>query len=126
MEANILTTPFFSLYEPYAVSCALPYFWRMQTVLLTGVNGFTGHYLAEQLIKKGYGVVGTGKGTCRLSLTEENFIYQSLDITSDDEVQHVFNKYQPDTVIHSAAMTKPDECVLNNEAAYLINVTGTS
>ena len=95
-------------------------------MLLTGVNGFTGHYLAEQLIKKGYGVVGTGKGTCRLSLTEENFIYQSLDITSDDEVQQVFNKYQPDTVIHSAAMTKPDECELNNEAAYLVNVTGTS
>ena len=94
-------------------------------MLLTGVNGFTGYYLAAQLVEKGYKVVGTGKGACRLSLGAEHFRYESLDITNENEVQLVCNKYQPQTIVHAAAITKPDECELNKEAAYIVNVTGT-
>ena len=97
----------------------------MQTVLLTGVNGFAGHYLAEQLVKKDFQVIGTGKGACRLSVTK-NFIYEPLDFTNEEDVERIFHEYHPSIVIHSGAMTKPDECEQDKETAYLVNVTGTT
>lgn len=97
----------------------------MQTVLLTGVNGFTGHYLVEQLVEKGFKVIGTGKGDCRLSFSHKNFIYAPLNFTDKESVEQAFQMYQPDTLIHSGAMTKPDECELNKDAAFKVNVKGT-
>lgn len=103
----------------------LTYFWPMQTVLVTGINGFTGHYLAHELVTNGYRVIGTGKGACRLTLSDQQFIYEPLDFTVEDQVQHIFENYKPSIVVHSGAMTKPDDCELNREAAYDVNVTGT-
>ncbi|HZH37871.1 MAG TPA: NAD-dependent epimerase/dehydratase family protein, partial [Flavisolibacter sp.] len=34
----------------------------MQTVLITGANGFLGYYLTKQLLEKNYPVIATGKG----------------------------------------------------------------
>lgn len=97
----------------------------MQKVLITGVNGFVGSYLAEQLVQKGYSIMGTAKGESRLTLNTGNFTYKPLDFTDNNEVDNVLATYSPDVVIHCGAMSKPDECELNREKAYLVNVFGT-
>ena len=97
----------------------------MQTILITGANGFVGYYLSQLLLQKGYRVIATGKGECRLPFKGENFIYQSFDFTSATEVQKIFEEYKPAIVVHCGALSKPDECELNKENAYLTNVTGT-
>ncbi|MGN6401719.1 MAG: SDR family oxidoreductase [Flavisolibacter sp.] len=97
----------------------------MQKVLITGANGFVGYYLTQQLLRKGFFVIATGKGECRLPYQEENFIYQSLDFTNKEEVELSFEKHQPQVVVHCGAMSKPDECELNKDAAFRVNVTGT-
>src|SRR5215212_5887188 len=97
----------------------------MQNVLITGANGFVGAYLTEALIKKEYFVIATGKAESRLPFEADNFIYESLDFNNEEEVKGLFEKYNPDIVIHSGAMSKPDECELNREAAFRTNVTGT-
>lgn len=98
----------------------------MQKLLITGINGFLGNYLATELIAKNYFVVGAGKGLCRIQPHQANLSYESLDFTTEEEVNRVFEKHQPGIVIHCGAMTKPDECELNKDAATLVNVTGTS
>lgn len=97
----------------------------MQTVLITGANGFVGHYLTEQLLVKNYKVIATGKGDCRLPFKQENFIYETLDFTDRERVQAVFQKHLPQIIIHGGAISKPDDCELNRENAFRINVTGT-
>ncbi|HEY0356360.1 MAG TPA: SDR family oxidoreductase [Flavisolibacter sp.] len=97
----------------------------MQKILVTGANGFVGYYTIRQLLKKNYMVIATGKGACRLPFKEDNFIWETLDFTDEEQVRSVFSKHQPEVVIHSGAMSKPDECELHKEAAYQTNVTGT-
>jgi dTDP-4-dehydrorhamnose reductase len=95
-------------------------------ILLTGANGFLGYYLAHQLLEKGYDVLATGKGECRLPFANDpHFTYLSLDFTNPYAVHDAFEKYQPSTVVHAGAMSKPDECELNQWQSYLVNVEGT-
>lgn len=97
----------------------------MTTILVTGANGFLGYYLVQQLLKKGHKVVATGKGKNRLPFRDDKFTYQPLDFTNKENVAAVFSLSKPDVVVHCGAISKPDECELNREAAFLSNVTGT-
>ena len=97
----------------------------MQKVLITGANGFLGYYLSQLLLQKSFVVVATGKGTCRLPFTAEQFSYESMDVTDKESVESAFRKYCPDIVVHCAALSKPDECEQNKQSAFLTNVSGT-
>lgn len=96
----------------------------MLTVLITGANGFIGHYLVKQLSPH-YQLIANGKGESRLPLFNTRFFYQPLDFTDEQQVNEIVDRYVPDVIIHSGALSKPDECERNKEAAYTINVTGT-
>lgn len=96
----------------------------MQMVLITGANGFLGHYLTTLLVSH-YKVIATGKGPCRINLLHENFSYVSMDFTQKDSVEAVFQKIKPDIVVHAGAISKPDECELNKAFAYTTNVEST-
>ena len=95
-------------------------------VLVTGANGFLGYYLIQRLLEKDFDVIATGKGACRLPFTNHSrFVYTEMDFTDPYSVHDVFQKYNPAIVIHGGAITKPDECELNQWQAYLVNVEGT-
>lgn len=97
----------------------------MQTVLVTGANGFVGYYIVTELLKQKYRVVASGSTDVHIYHTHPNFCYQPLDFTKPESVAAVFSKWKPDIVIHSGAISKPDECELNRPLAFLTNVTGT-
>jgi dTDP-4-dehydrorhamnose reductase len=83
-----------------------------------------GQKLVEQLSEKDeFSVIATGKGPCRLK--PGNYSYLSLDITNQDEVFQRITKLRPEILIHGAAMTHVDECELNQEACYIVNVKAT-
>ena len=95
-------------------------------VLITGANGFLGYYLTEKLLSKDHVVIATGKGDGRLPFWQgTNFIYESMDFTDPYAVHDVFEKHQPQIVVHGGAISKPDDCELNQWQAYLVNVEGT-
>ena len=95
-------------------------------VLITGANGFLGYYLTEQLLGENYDVIATGKGENRLPFyMDKHFKYVTMDFTDPFAVHDVFEKYKPDMVVHTGAMSKPDDCEQNQWQAYLTNVEGT-
>jgi len=48
-----------------------------------------------------------------------------MDFTDPFSIHDVFENIKPDVVIHAGAMSKPDECEMNQMLAYLVNVEGT-
>lgn len=95
-------------------------------VLITGANGFLGHYLTGQLLAKGIAVIATGKGECRLPYADNLlFQYQSLDFTDPEAVQLIAGNIRPDVIVHSGAVSKPDECEQHKDYADKVNIEGT-
>lgn len=95
-------------------------------ILITGANGFLGHYLSGQLLEKGHEIIATGRGGCRLPFTAHKcFLYESMDFTDPVAVHDVFEKHAPRAVVHAGAMSKPDDCEQNQLLAYKTNVEGT-
>lgn len=97
----------------------------METVLITGANGFVSWYLIRDLLDHNYKIVATGKGPSRLPFQDERLVYETLNFTDAGDVAAVFEKHQPHLVVHAGAMSKPDECEVQQEEAMLTNVRGT-
>jgi dTDP-4-dehydrorhamnose reductase len=97
----------------------------MQTILITGANGFVGQNLVKKLLLNKDKVIATGKDCSRLSFQEEHFVFETMDFTDGVSVEEVFQKHRPDVVVHCGAWSKPDDCELKREEAYKVNVTGT-
>jgi dTDP-4-dehydrorhamnose reductase len=95
-------------------------------ILLTGANGFLGQYLAAQLLANKHTVIATGKGESRLPFSgSRSFGYVEMDFTNQVHVHDVLEKFEPDCIIHAGAMTRPDECELQTDLAFSVNVEGT-
>lgn len=95
-------------------------------ILITGANGFLGYYLTELLLRQDQMVIATGKEQCRLPFHDRpRFLYEEMDFTDTRSVRKVLLKHQPECIVHTGAMSKPDECELNRELAYRVNVSGT-
>lgn len=91
-------------------------------LLITGSNGLLGQKILHKLrTNPNFDLIATSQGENRVSVTE-GYIYESLDITSPNEVEAIFDKYQPDVVINTAAMTNVDACEDNKEQCWEINV----
>ena len=95
-------------------------------ILITGANGFLGYYITEKFLQKNYTVIATGKGECRLPYHHyPNFIYVEMDFTDPYSIHDVFEKYEPEVVVHGGAISKVDECEQNQWLAYTTNTEAT-
>jgi dTDP-4-dehydrorhamnose reductase len=97
----------------------------MEKILITGANGFLGQHLSLYLAANGNTVFASGRGACKIPLAEK-FIYTPLELTNKNEVDVTIHAIQPTVIIHTAAMSKPDECDKNREQCLLNNVTATA
>jgi dTDP-4-dehydrorhamnose reductase len=90
-------------------------------VFLTGANGLLGHKLVLHLLeKREINLMATGRGPSRIS-THKKFNYREIDLTHSEVLQEVLNEFNPDVIIHTAAMTQVDECELDPQACIAIN-----
>lgn len=92
-------------------------------VLITGANGFLGQHLSLYMHKEQYDVSAISRGEKRIPLLELPFY--SVDLTDKMQVFAIIDKIKPETIIHTAAMSKPDECHTDREACLQNNVTAT-
>lgn len=93
-------------------------------ILVTGANGFTGQHICITLVHKGFEVHALGRGERRLPVMDR-LIYHNVELTSVRSLLKAFEKANPDVVIHTAAMSKPDECDLKRKECLLHNVEVT-
>jgi dTDP-4-dehydrorhamnose reductase len=93
-------------------------------VLVTGANGFTGQHLVKTLVNKGFEVIATSRNESKLT-SYSNLTYYNCELTDVRNVENLFDLTRPDAVIHTAAMSKPDECAANPELCTANNIQVT-
>lgn len=93
--------------------------------LVTGVNGFVGRYFVECLHKHEPEADVLG-----IDITQGTMVadisYRQLDLCNSEQVDTLLNEYNPDYIVHLAAMSsvaqswqEPAKCFLNNTSAFL-------
>jgi len=93
-------------------------------VLVTGANGLLGQKLCELLNQDGsIQLIATAKEALKFDAGKAKS--DLLDITNAWQAEEIFSKYQPNFVIHTAAMTNVDDCETAKEKCWEINVTAT-
>jgi dTDP-4-dehydrorhamnose reductase len=91
-------------------------------ILITGSNGLLGQKIVLDLIAKpSIETIATSLGENRLPHAN-GYNYQSLDITNPDQIDVAINQFQPDAIIHTAAMTNVDACESQRASCWAQNV----
>jgi dTDP-4-dehydrorhamnose reductase len=94
----------------------------MKKVLITGSNGLLGQKLIDLYLPiSSVELIATSRGENRYPITE-GYVYASLDITSEKEVEKVIAEHKPDCVINTAAMTNVDACEADKEGCRNLNI----
>ena len=100
----------------------------MKRALITGIAGFAGSYLAEELVREGWEVSGIERHGAVLS-NLVNLIYrvrvEDCDILSAKDVGYVIRKHKPDAVFHLAGTSFVPDAQNAPQMAFEINVKGS-
>jgi len=94
----------------------------MKTILTTGSNGLLGQKLTEKILAEDrVKLVATSKGANRYPV-KGGYGYAEMDILNADQVREVIERYSPDAIVHTAAMTNVDICEANKMLCRQLNV----
>ncbi len=108
----------------------------MQKILLTGCAGFIGSHVAEALLEQGKRVVGVDN-FCdfyapnikrkNIEKVQKNtaFSLLEIDIRDKEKLQKAFEDFQPNAVIHLAAMAGVRPSIEQPELYNEVNISGT-
>ncbi|MBC7913590.1 MAG: SDR family oxidoreductase [Pyrinomonadaceae bacterium] len=94
----------------------------MKRILVTGSNGLLGQKLTDALIiDPEMDLIATSIGPDRYP-GSGNYIYSELDVCDAGNVKEVLEKFRPDVILHTAAMTNVDICENEKEKCWTLNV----
>ena len=93
-------------------------------VLITGGNGFLGQHLCVYLSNNNFEVIAAGRKESRIP-SSFNIPFYAVDLADDIQVMQMLHAIQPDVIVHTAAISKPDECENNRDHCIQQNVKAT-
>jgi dTDP-4-dehydrorhamnose reductase len=93
-------------------------------VLITGSIGLLGHKLVSHCLEYGLEVYATDLFPPPPSEIISGVKFFKLDITDPQSIVSIFKNLKPDAVINAAAMTNVDQCEVEKEGAWKVNVEG--
>jgi len=95
---------------------------------ITGIAGFAGSHLAEELLEQGWQVSGSllrGESRSNLKAIKNDIELVTLDILSEKTCLTKITEKQPTHIFHLAAFASVGKSFEMDRAAYMINIVGT-
>jgi len=92
-------------------------------ILVTGADGFVGHYMVALLKKKGVEVIGTALN--EKAASDLNIPVRPLNITRAEEVASLIKHLEPTHIIHLAAASSVKQSFSDPDKVDDVNVRGT-
>ncbi|MFX1260283.1 MAG: GDP-mannose 4,6-dehydratase, partial [Promethearchaeota archaeon] len=104
--------------------------WKDKRVLITGISGFAGSHLAEQLLDLGCEVHGTIRRHAvpkheNIEHLRDKIILHEADITSAERIFAIFDNLRPNAVFHLAAESFVPTSFREPARVAHINIEGT-
>lgn len=105
-----------------------------KTIVITGGAGFIGSHVVRLFVKKypDYRIINLDALTYAGNLENlrdienaSNYVFEKVNILDTEELERVFNQYEPDGVIHLAAESHVDRSILSPLDFVYTNVIGT-
>jgi len=98
----------------------------MKKILITGVTGFVGKYVAEALVDSPdvevHGTYFSEDGRTRLGDLERKLLLHKVDLTQKKEVESLITDILPDQIYNLAAQTSPSESMKDPEKTLSTNI----
>lgn len=94
------------------------------TIMLTGASGLLGRKILENLEKRKDKVIAIYNRN-PITPRSPNILAIRLDFSKTIELEDLIMKNKPEIIIHTAALTNVDECEVDKEKAWRINVEAT-
>ena len=95
---------------------------------ITGIAGFAGSFLAEELLMAGYrvhGAVMPGESRDNLAAIKSEVTLDRLDITKPESCKNLIKKIKPDNIWHLAAFASVGRSFEDERNVFRVNVEGT-
>ncbi len=94
-------------------------------ILVTGSNGLLGQEIMKQARDhQEIEFIFTSKRTSDLPIVKDQK-FEVLDVTNPAATNYLIDLYNPDAIIHAAAMSRADQCELEKEECTKVNYEGT-
>ena len=94
----------------------------MKKIIVTGSNGLLGQKVTDLSIQDPeIELIATSVGPNRHNL-KDGYTYEELDVLDLDRLNELVERYLPDSIIHTAAMTNVDACEAERAKCYALNV----
>ena len=111
-------------------------FLMKEKVLITGAAGFIGSNLADDLLEKGFSVMGIDnfdpfysreikESNISAALKHRSFKFQEGDIRDTGVLDRCFFEFKPDTIVHLAAKAGVRPSIKDPASYFDVNVNGT-
>jgi dTDP-glucose 4,6-dehydratase len=102
----------------------------LSKILITGGAGFIGSAFVRLMAKKGYKIIIVDKLTyagdlARLREVEGKYKFYKADITNQRQIESIFKREKPETMVHFAAETHVDRSIQDAEPFIETNIKGT-
>lgn len=101
---------------------------KNRKALITGIAGFAGSHLAQELLDNNYQLFGTylkGESLENISQIKSRLTLLPLDITSEKSCIKVIERIKPNYLFHLAAFSSVGLSFGREEETYKINIFGT-
>ncbi len=101
---------------------------RKPLAFITGIGGFAGSHLAEQLLDCGYKIAGAlypGESTANLQDIKKHLSLVRLDILNEKKCREILKAFRPDYIFHLAAIASVGRSFQLERLTYKINFDGT-
>jgi len=104
---------------------------NQKQILITGGLGFVGHHLVKRLVEKKYFPIiidnsSNGSFYQLSNIPKQKYIFIKADIRNFKKIQKVISKFNPDIIIHLAALHFIPFCNRHPKDTLNINLKGTT